>query len=99
MILRLVILPETNHQQGCLAHLDIQLLSRLSLCFVRHARHGWREVGIPGCSLYLQSFKSWTHWTLEYGVHTADLTEFHGLKQVNPSNCQIPSLFVSLEGK
>ena len=83
-------------------HLGIQLLSRLSLCFVRH---GWRNRGGRGrlgSQVALSSFKvlkvGHTR-TLEYRVHTAGLTEFHGLKQVNPSNCQIPSLFLWLEGK
>ena len=83
-------------------HLDILLLSRLYLCFVSHGlrrrrRGGGREeMRIHGCSLPSKFLKL---DTLENGVHTGGLTEFHGLKQVNPSNCHIPSLFVSLGGK
>ena len=80
-------------------HLDIQLLSRLSLCFVRHGLRRRRRGGgirIHGWSLSSKFLKL---ETLENGVPTWCLTEFQGLKQVNPSNCHIPSLFVSLEGK
>ena len=74
-------------------YLDIQLLSKLSALL--GTVWGGGEVRIPGCSPPSKLLKLNTR---ENGVHTGGLTEFHGLKQVNPSNCHIPSLFISLEG-
>ena len=97
MILWLVILPETNQQQGSQASSWHSALVYLyALLGTVQGGGGSGEVRIPGCSLPSKFLKLDAR---ENGVHIGGLTEFHGLKQVNPSNCQIPSLFVSLEGK